>query len=204
MSGFRSWLMQVATTTTQEFRASYVTPEQNHCIEWARVQQLALEALGVRSRAVPVEVMAGNEAAAAQLFDNSPMTPALEAKGAWTVGVTHQVQGSGWPGHLVLAVSVPDGGGRVLLDGTAGQFSRPAKGMSVPDGLMLTLPSLWVEPVYARPQTGIIRYSPMPPQVDAARTWRESPAWTNPVLPELAAAIADQCTPWLDVAHGIA
>ena len=204
MTGFRDWLTHTAAYTTTIFREG--TPPGagvNNCIEWARTQTLVLEALGVKARAVPVDVMVGNMAAHHQLMHNEPLTDEQVAAGAWTLGVYHGQQGptGGWDGHLVVTVRQPSGP-RILLDGTADQFARPARGIDVPALVMMNLPALWAEPVFTHPDrhTGIIRYIPMPPQAPAAQVWKGSNAWNNPNLPPTADWIVDQLDPWVDVA----
>jgi hypothetical protein len=199
---FRGWLTNVAAFTTTLFRDSDPDGEINRCIEWARTQTLVLDLLGVRARAVPVDVMAGNAKATAQLLDNRPFTDADEERGAWTVGVHHNQThaGTGWNGHLVVVV--PTRRRRILIDGTADQLSRPEHGIIIPSVLMMDLPAMWAGPIYTDPKrsTGIVRYMPMPPQSASARAWRDTNAWNSLMLPPMAKVIAEHLTPWVDVA----
>lgn len=203
MTDFRPWLIEAVQFTTTVFRDSEPGDAVNHCIEWCRVQTLVLEKLGVKCRALPVDVVAGNAKAVGQLLTNDPLTDELVADGAWTVGVHHNQQhdGTGWNGHLVVVVTKPEGG-RILIDGTGDQFSRPQRGIDVAPIVLLDLPAMWVEPVFTDPkrQTGIVRYVQMPPGAGSAQTWRGSNAWTNPNLEVMAEFIADKLTPWVDVA----
>lgn len=204
MNTFREWLTETVVATTGLFRTAYDDDApKNLCVEWARMQTLVFDGLGVKARAVPCDVMVGNLLAEPQLLNNTPMTKAAELAGAWTVGVHHAQRGagSGWDGHLVTVVSQP-GGGRILVDGTADQFNRPLRDIEVPAVVMLDLPAVWAGPVFTHParHSGIIRYTPMPPQAAAAKVWRESSAWNNPVLVELADMVCSRLSAWVDVA----
>ena len=158
MTAFGDWLAETAAATTTVFRDNDPDAQRNRCVEWVRLQTFVLDRLGVKSRPVPVNVLAGNRAAAPQLLHNVPFTPDSEKAGAWTVGVDyrHPAGGRGWDGHLVVAVSNPER------------------------------------------HSGIMRYTPMPPQADAARVWRDSTAWNNPAIVEMAEFVAGYCTPWAD------
>lgn len=196
---FREWLRHTVGMTTGAFRETGPAIRVNRCVEWARAQTLVLEALGVKSRAIPVDVLAGNRLAERQLLYNIPFSPQDEAAGAWTVGVHHAQGGSGpgWDGHLVVAVVDPSGG-RILVDGTADQFSRPARDLVVPPIVMVSLPPLWEAPVFTDPalHSGIVRYAPMPPNSAGARAWRGSDAWANPDIAEFARRVVEHLQPW--------
>jgi len=131
----------------------------------------------LRSRGIPARVASMDAIAmnwpfadwAARRMEgfHDPMPPY-----AWSVGVTHDNPGGkGFLSHLVCVSK-----GRVL-DCAAGQLSRPAQGMPVPDGLLVTN-GIW------RSDTTVVSYNASPEPVPPM--WRLDPGATARVRQRIA------------------
>lgn len=109
----------------------------NHCILGTRTLYEALRKLGADPRIVTVEALAMNREAAS-LMDRGILVEDWPPT-AWSVGAVTSAPGTGYPGHLVLVVTVDDG--TFLLDSSTGQFLREHKGMMIPPTLMVQVPN---------------------------------------------------------------
>ena len=108
----------------------------NHCILGTRTLYEALRRLGVEARIVTVEALFANREAMALVERGVPVPD--WPKTAWSVGAVTSAPGSGYPGHLVLVVTVDDG--TFLIDSSTGQFQRPRFGILPPPTLRVEVP----------------------------------------------------------------
>lgn len=96
---------------------------------------------------------------------------------AWSVGIDPEGligDGGGYPGHLVVMVELGDGG-LVLVDGSAGQFARPAKQMTIPPTLIVPAND-WPDGAVVQRGDWRVDYMPAPlgQQHRVAPDWRRN------------------------------
>jgi hypothetical protein len=175
----REWLHEFALVTrTYTLLGSYL---QNSCILTTRVGLGVLERYGVKARAQAVTAVAFNREGWELASQNVP--PSEWPDSAWAVGT----EGTGktdpetnaWDGHLVLVVRNPNRT-RTLIDLTADQLDRPARGLPVPGPVFMDLPPVWTpdDPrfTFTGPsQEAIISYRPQA----KAGNWQDTPDWVR-------------------------
>lgn len=146
-----------------EFLPHALTPGRGRCLPATRIGMEALAYFGVESKPLVTLAMAGNEAWL-QWINDGGVPPMPEE--AWSVGIDPRATGEGYPAHLVLRV------GEAIVDLDARFFSRPAKGMTVPDTVVVPVPA----PYLPLDEGGIISYvvHPDPPPFRHAGDWRRS------------------------------
>lgn len=178
----RAWLHRFALST-RGVTLSTIS-RVNTCVLSTRIGLAVLEAVGVPAIAQPVFVTVYNREGWRLTQERVPVDEWPED--AHSVGVDPQnlfKGGGGWNGHLVLVIRVP-GQPRTLIDLTADQFDRPAKGMLVGGPVFMDIApdAVWSprDPLFTMAGTGgdlLVSYRPMPPGQSAARVWRDSPDW---------------------------
>lgn len=172
-SSRRAWLSEVTSVVRDEVLTGW-SPDS--CIASTRVLLETLKAFGVEGRATPTRVAVFNPTAWKLAREQVPVT--AWSDGAWSVGV----EGDGealdgrWNGHLVAVLPrfVP---GRVLIDPSGDQFSRPERSIAA-TALIATLPPLWtpVDPLVVEPEEvdgPTYVYAPLV----KSPGWRDAPDW---------------------------
>jgi hypothetical protein len=183
-------LLQRATDAT----ASVLTlagVEPSACILGTRVLTEALAYFGVSARPTPVRVLATNRAGLSAMEAGLPVDQWPDE--AWSVGVDDRhpdhdlaatVSRRRFPGHLV---AVADGW---LLDPTAEQLNRPARGLWVEGTVGAPVPEPWSDEapmVLVDEDRGTtLVYSPSPLR---PHTWQQAPDWRKGVADLVAAVI---------------
>lgn len=102
------------------------TLTEDSCLNATRILLDVLRELGFKARPLSVRAFAFNEVYIDRLKRG---LPPLADPASWGLGIETRpnVGGKGWPGHVVALVE-----NRWLVDGSAGQFARPAKDILVP------------------------------------------------------------------------
>lgn len=182
----RGWLHRFAEAT--RLFTQGLVEQRNTCVLTTRIGLAVLESQGVRARPQPVFVTVANRRGFEMHQNRVPVE--RWPSDAWAVGIDERSSLTGkdsksWNGHLVLVVRLP-GEPRLLIDLTADQFDRPAKGMVVGGPVFMGIASEWspqdpLSTVIGGPEDGqwdaIVTYRPMPPGHHAFATWRDSADW---------------------------
>ncbi len=127
------------------------------CLNATRVLIEVFRDFGIPARAMVVRCVAAN----AEFIASVPVG-AQTPEGAWAVdsGLPNGVSGTDWNGHVVVFVR------GVLVDLSTGNFSRPAKGIHVPDGYVGAVPRGWERGgshhVVELPAAGVLVYEALP------------------------------------------
>lgn len=177
----RAWLHEFALRTREVTLAFAV---ENSCILSTRVGLTVLEHFGVKARAQPVTAAAYNEEGWRLASNRVPVSQWPQT--AWAVGI----EGSGisnsetraWDGHLVLIVSNPSRT-RTLIDLTADQMDRPARGIHIGGPVFMDIEGMWTpkDPRFTLwgEEEGAARTIVMyRPQVTAG-SWKDAPDWAG-------------------------
>jgi hypothetical protein len=115
---------------------TYVGPAQRngHCLNATRICIDTLDKFGIKATPLSVEMMAWNREydVLTRRLGRMPTAADWEGTTAWAIGTDTRVGANdqafnAWPGHLVAVVQDH------VVDCSAGQFSRPQKGITVPD-----------------------------------------------------------------------
>lgn len=173
----RGWLHTFALVTRA---VTLANAQQNSCILSTRIGLAVLDRYGINARAQAVIVGAFNREAW-HLVDQQVPTDQWPASahsvGIYGSGVSDPVTRS-WDGHLVVMVRNPSRT-RTLIDLTADQLDRPAKGIDVGGPVFMDLPAMWTphDPsctvVGADEAPTILMYRPLMKAGD----WKQSPDW---------------------------
>jgi hypothetical protein len=123
-----------------------------------------LRARGIPARLAAFDVIAGNSAWW-EFMAAKPENPRDFPEGAWSVGLTHN-NPSPAPGHNLHLCVVSKG---AIVDCSIGQMSRPARGLTLPPGLLVPRAArgLWSGDGVA------VHYRPSPLPVPP--NWRNDP-----------------------------
>jgi hypothetical protein len=152
---------------------------EDSCIASTRVTVEVLGRLGIKARPLPVRFVTVNEAQFQRMQEIGRWPTAEEyaqwkeeTPEVWSVGIdeTPGRRPDGYPGHLVAIA------GPYLIDASASQFSRPAKGIHLPDVLVLDHGGeLDRGLLRINPAGGMIFYGTLqnPPEYKSAPDWRE-------------------------------
>lgn len=197
----RDWLhdfaMACRTVTLYGFEKT------NNCILSTRVGLDVLTHYGLTAKPQPVRVVAWNEEGYRLYARQVP--PSQWPDSAWAVGIegtgASDKNFGGWDGHLVVLLRNPSRK-RTLIDLTADQLDRPAKGIRIGGPLFMDLTPVWTpgDMLFAHygqsPSMTIVGYEP---QVNAGN-WRSAPDWsdaeeTNTVLVKAVIDVLDEKYP---------
>jgi hypothetical protein len=168
---------------------------QDRCLNASRITIDTLRNFGIESRPLSVEALAANKPmleAQSNAFDYEHMTPeevkVAQAKGAWMVQTDLVGSVGGWPGHLVVVSS------GILIDASAGQFSRPARNLYVPQVVTAPLSAAFTQGkgnlIHPLPEGGILAYKLRRNDRSYIHTpgYQRSP-WNNAMVAKLIRAI---------------
>lgn len=144
------------------------------CVLASKVLLVSLTEAGIEAWAEPTYAVASN--AASWPLRSVPFEQWPDA--AWSVGVRpgDRISPGSYPGHLVVMAYID--GGLMLVDGSAGQFSRPLKNMTIPSVLVVPAAG-WPGPVGIRNAAWAMEYKPASLGVlhrvgnDWTKNWRE-------------------------------
>lgn len=143
----------------------------NCCVAATRICVDVLARFGVAAEALPTEpVVANDRFLAWERGGRQGLVP----PGAWVIEVDLEST-EGFPGHLVVAARSHGLGW--VLDPTAPQFSRPARGILVEGAVLLGPARGPVEPVYFLPAGAMIAYRV---HSDPGIAWEHTPDWAHP------------------------
>jgi hypothetical protein len=154
------WLPEVVF---EEYRQKTTCiPASYHALE-------ILQHAGIRARLQCVDAVAMNAQFFRWKFQSDPYAPM--PPDAWSVGVTHaNPDETGFLSHLVV---VSKG---VLIDCSAGQLSRPERGMTIPSGLWVKPHAPLAKGYQWQQGSALVTYLPSPERVPPM--WRLDPAAT--------------------------
>lgn len=130
------------------------------CVLASKVLLVSLTEAGFEAWAEPTYAVASNAASWAQL--GRPVSEWPDE--AWSVGVIDEGKGmspGSYPGHLVVMTRLFNDGDLYLVDGSAGQFSRPAKNLVIPSVLVVPARN-WPDTVWMRNASWAMSYKPAP------------------------------------------
>lgn len=140
------------------------------CVLASKVLLVSLTEAGFDAWVEPTYAIASNRAS--WEWQGRPISEWPEE--AWSVGVEpgKRIDSGSYPGHLVVMTRLF--GDLLLVDGSAGQFSRPAKQMIIPS--VMVIPAFdWPGPVGTRNADWSMRYDPAP----LGQLHRVGPDWTK-------------------------
>jgi len=171
----------LATSGIKAVLRNYFT--ETSCINTTRVLLEVFRAYGLAASAFPVRCMIFSRKFI-ERADREGRLPEGEAEirswcaedGVYSVGIGFGAPGMAadrWPGHLVIQA-----GKHYMLDATVDQASRPARGICLPEMVLLDSVPLdfWRgggAAVTTSPDGSAIRYEPDP----ANTSYRDSPGW---------------------------
>lgn len=181
----RAWLHRFARLT--RLATLSTVSIANTCILTTRIGLSVLERAGIKAIAQPVFVAVYNREGYRLTQEQVPVSQWPDNAHSIGVDQSNLFKGDGgWNGHLVLVLRIP-GQPRTLIDLTADQFDRPAKGINVSGPVFMDIATAapWTprDPLFSIDREDkeiLLSYRPMPPKHPAANTWRNSPDWKVP------------------------
>lgn len=111
----------------------------NHCILGSRTLLEVFKRVDIEADWLTVEALAANRVGMMQILLKRPVKSWPPE--AWSVGVSMQSPGGGYPGHVVIVAQ--EDGDQFLVDSSSGQFARPQYGILPPPAMVLQLPDRW-------------------------------------------------------------
>lgn len=144
------------------------------CVLASKVLLVSLTEAGYEAWAEPTTAVASN--AASWAMKDRPTSEWPDE--AWSVGVKpgERISPGSYPGHLVVMTYVENH--LLLVDGSAGQFSRPLKNMTIPSVLVVDAAD-WPNPVGTWNAAWAMEYKPADLGVlhrvgnDWTKNWRD-------------------------------
>lgn len=151
------------------------------CVAGTRIAHDVCTHFGIPNEPVPVFAAALNQVGVDWLAHGRGREmngDEFEAAGGWCVGIDLETEAPGrYPAHLVLALP---GDPNILLDTTAGQFARPARGIDFADGIATVAPQGFLD----RTCNAVLRFDEPPcalvwERIEPKRSFRHGHDWRD-------------------------